>query len=102
MLTFLDIFLLKCYEISSKQITKAWSAIKSCCDEIFSNEEQKFKKTLFTFLPEWVVQELNKMPISNEKKLERIAVIFSYLPEEDRLKIEKRIIELNPSFMNLR
>jgi hypothetical protein len=96
----LGYYLVRVSETKTKPIATAWSAIKSCCEKIFSRDEKKYVKALYDFLPKWIVHELEKMQITKPEKMSRIVTISSYLPIEDRTKIDQQIMKINPPFMS--
>lgn len=94
-------FLISCYEHKQELIPGAWSAIKSCCEKIFSHDEKKYKITLFRTVPEWIIEEIEKMNIDDSQKMVRVINIPNQFPEEDRIKFENIFIKLKPRFMRI-
>lgn len=95
----LGYFLIESCGINSRLIAQAWSAIKSCCARILHHDERKYERTLFVFLPRWALDEVSKMDFTDGDRLNRIIMVTSHLPEEDRLRIDSAIMRLNPSFL---
>lgn len=94
--------LLKCLEVESSLVSKAWSAIKTCAERIFCQDREKFELALFHSVPTWVVKELESMQITPDTKLIRWSMIDGYLPEEDRTHFYRVFRKLNPQFASLR
>jgi tetratricopeptide (TPR) repeat protein/predicted nucleic acid-binding protein len=97
----LSYLLLKSNFVNEQPITLAWSVIKSCCESMFSNEEDKYNRTLYFLLPTWVVRELEGMQISKDERLSILIRISSNMPKEDRENFDRIIMKIKPSFMKL-
>ncbi|MEW6066751.1 MAG: hypothetical protein AB1610_00405 [Nitrospirota bacterium] len=92
-------FLLKAV-LLEKDISKAWSTVKSVCEALFTRSEGDFSEILFQKIPKMFIEALEKnKEFDDTKKIETVFKFTSPLPSNDKEKVELYIQKNKPNFM---
>lgn len=93
-------FLWRAYRINERLTHRAWSTIKSCCERLFAQSEEKCKLVLSTLIPNWLLEVIKlDTSINNHQKLSCLVSLPQCFSEDERLIFENYFVRNVPDLM---
>lgn len=94
------LFLWKVYTLNGHNTLRAWSAIKSTCEQLYKTKESHYNKILFRFVPKWLAKIIeNDSKLSDNQKLMSLVSLPQEFSDEDRDRFERLYQKNPPPFM---